>query len=147
MAAYLMWAIAGFVLIIAELLTGTFYLLVIGVAALAAAIVAYFSGDIWVQVMISAAMSVMGVYAVNRWRANHAKDSQGSSDLNIGHSVVIESWVDEAAGRARVKYRGSTWDAKVDTLNPAAKLNDVLYIHSQDNGVLNIGIGVGAAKV
>ena len=40
MAAYLMWAIAGFVLIIAELMTGTFYLLVIGVAALAAAVVA-----------------------------------------------------------------------------------------------------------
>lgn len=139
MAAYLMWAIAGFVLIMAELMTGTFYLLVIGVAALAAAAVAYFSGDVWVQVMIAAAMSIIGVYFVNRWRATHAHDSRGSNDLNIGHSVVIESWVDEAAGRARVKYRGSTWDAKVDTHTLPAKLHDVLYIHSQDNGVLNVG--------
>ncbi len=137
MAAYLLWAIAGFVLIIAELVTGTFYLLVLGVAALLAALVAFVGGDIWVQAMIAAAASVFGVYLVNRWRASHPKDAQSSNDLNIGQSVVVESWTDEASGMARVKYRGTTWDAKVDA---PAKLNDVLYIHSHENGVFNIGL-------
>jgi membrane protein implicated in regulation of membrane protease activity len=54
MAAYLMWAIAGFVLIIAEPMTAAmFYLLVIGVAAaLAAAVVATLAA-MTVQVMIA----------------------------------------------------------------------------------------------
>ena len=139
MAAYLLWAIAGFVLIIAELMTATFYLLVLGLAALVSALVAYLGGDVWVQVMIAAAMSLVGVYAVNRWRAAHPNDAKGSNDLNIGQSVIIESWIDQASGMARVKYRGSTWDAKIDSLNMPVNLNDVLYIRSQESGVLHIG--------
>lgn len=136
MAAYLMWAIAGFVLIIAELLTGTFYLLVLGIAALAAALAAYLAGGVVIPVIIAAAVAVIGVYFVNRWRATHAKGAQSSNDLNIGQSVVLESWVNEAGGTARVKYRGSTWDAKLDA---PAKLNDVLIIRSQQDGVLMVG--------
>ena len=38
MEPWLIWVVAGFALIIAELLSGTFYLLVIGVAAFAGAL-------------------------------------------------------------------------------------------------------------
>jgi membrane protein implicated in regulation of membrane protease activity len=55
MASYVLWAIAGFVLVIAELLTGTFYLLVFGVAALAGALVAYLGGAFWLQVVFGVA--------------------------------------------------------------------------------------------
>lgn len=41
MEMYLLWAVTGIVLIIIEMLTGTFYLLVLGIAALAAAAAAY----------------------------------------------------------------------------------------------------------
>ena len=40
MEAHLIWVIAGIILVIVELLTGTFYLLVLGVAAFAGAGVA-----------------------------------------------------------------------------------------------------------
>src|SRR5256885_8396183 len=44
----LAWLITGFILIIAELMTGTFYLLVLGTAALVGAGVAYASGGpVW----------------------------------------------------------------------------------------------------
>ena len=59
MATYLLWAIAGFVLVMAELLTGTFYLLVLGIAALAAAAIAYVGGDFWVQAMVAAAVALI----------------------------------------------------------------------------------------
>ena len=136
MATYQLWAIAGFILIIAELMTGTFYLLVLGVAALLAALVALLGGAIWVQVIVGAAASGVGVYLANQWHAKHKNDPRGSNDLNIGQSVVIESWVNQAAGMVRVKYRGTTWDAKVVG---TANLNDVLYIQGQENGVFNIG--------
>jgi membrane protein implicated in regulation of membrane protease activity len=41
MDLWLLWLIAGFVLVIAELLTGTFYLLVIGAGAFAASLAAW----------------------------------------------------------------------------------------------------------
>ena len=140
MSTYLLWAIAGFVLVMAELLTGTFYLLVLGIAALAAAAIAYVGGDFWVQAMVAAAVALMGIYLVRRWWMNHPKDSAASNNLDLGQAVVVESWVDQAAGIARVKYRGSTWEAKLEA-NPAhpPKLADVLYIRGQENGVFQIG--------
>jgi membrane protein implicated in regulation of membrane protease activity len=140
MATYLLWAIAGFVLIIAELLSGTFYLLVLGIAALAAAAVAFVGGDFWVQAMAAAAVALIGIYLVRRWWATHPKDGKSSNNLDLGQAVIIDSWVNQAAGTARVKYRGSTWDAQLDTnLEYPPKLADVLYIRGQENGVFHVG--------
>jgi membrane protein implicated in regulation of membrane protease activity len=140
MATYLVWAIAGFVLIIAELLSGTFYLLVLGIAALAAAGVAFAGGAFWAQAMVSAGVALVGIYLVRRRLAANPKNDEASNNLDLGQAVVVESWVDQAAGIARVKYRGSTWEAKLEA-NPAhpPKLADVLYIRGQENGVFRIG--------
>lgn len=140
MATYLLWAIAGFVLIIAELLSGTFYLLVLGIAALAAAAIAFVAGDFWVQAMVAAAVALIGIYAVRRWWATHPKDSAASNNLDLGQAVVVDSWVNQAAGIARIKYRGSTWEAQLDSnMEHPPKLADVLYIRGQENGVFHVG--------
>lgn len=140
MATYLLWAIAGFVLIIAELLSGTFYLLVLGIAALAAAGVAFASGAFWLQAMVAAGVALIGIYAVRRWWTNHPKESAASNNLDLGQAVVVESWVNQAAGIARVKYRGSTWEAQLETnLAHPPMLADVLYIRGQENGVFQVG--------
>ncbi len=133
MAAYLLWAIAGFVLVIAELLTGTFYLLVFGVAALAGALVAWLGGEFWLQAVVSAAAALIGIYLVHRWWQNHPKESATENSLEVGQTVVFESWVNEANRTARVKYRGASWDAKIEG---DAKPDDVLTIKATQQGVL-----------
>ena len=135
MATYLLWAIAGFVLVIAELLTGTFYLLVFGVAALVGALVAFLGGAVWLQVVSTAAASLVGVYLVHRWWQKHPKDSKSENSLDVGQTVIFERWVNEAGKIARVRYRGSSWDAKVDG---SPKSNDVLTIQTAENGVLHV---------
>lgn len=135
MQDYLVWAIAGFVLIIVELITGTFYLLVLGIAALVAAAVAFFGGNFWMQVILGGSSALLGTYFVHQWWARHPKTAKGSNDLDRGQTVVVESWVNESAGIARVKYRGSSWDARIEG---KASLNDVLYIQGQDNGMLHV---------
>lgn len=135
MQDYLIWAIAGFVLIIIELVTGTFYLLVLGIAALVAAAVAFLGGDFWVQCILGGSAALLGTYFVHRWWQNHPKDAKTSNDLDRGQTVVFEAWVNEANGLARVKYRGSTWDARIDG---SAQINDVLYIQGQENGMLRV---------
>ena len=71
MDAYLLWLIIGIVLIIVEMTTGTFYLLVLGIAALAAAAAAWFGQSFWVQAVITAAVAVAGVVLVNRYRSKN----------------------------------------------------------------------------
>ncbi len=135
MAIYLMWATAGFALIIAELLTGTFYLLVVGIAALVGALLAFLGLGIWIQVPAAVAVALVGTVLVHRWWLEHQSGDNPTSDLDAGQTVELDSWVNQAAGLARVKYRGSTWDAKVD--GPAAP-NAVLYIRQRNGGLLEV---------
>ncbi len=135
MATYLLWAIAGFVLVIVELVTGTFYLLVLGIAALAAALAAYLGAAFWIQAIVAAAVALIGIYIVRSWWSTHPRSGHSSNSLDIGQTVVLQSWVNQAAGMARVNYRGSDWDAKVDS---SATIGDVLVIKSQEGGLLHV---------
>jgi hypothetical protein len=135
MDPYLWWVIGGIALVIAELATGTFYLLVIALAAFAGAAVAYFQQTFWLAAVVSAAMAAFGVVAVSRYRAPRA--ARGGGSLDVGQSVVFESWVSERDRLARVRYRNSMWDAKV--LDGSA-VDDgcVLHIRSVDGNTLHV---------
>ena len=65
----LAWAIVGLVLVIAELLSGTFYLLMLAVAAFGAALAAYFGQSFPVQSIVAALLAAAGCYAVHVYRA------------------------------------------------------------------------------
>ena len=64
MDAALAWAAAGFVLVIVELLTGTFYLLMLGMAAFAAAGAAWLGYDFAVQSIVGSVVAAVGCYGV-----------------------------------------------------------------------------------
>src|SRR5213076_2074568 len=107
----LAWLIAGFILIIAELMTGTFYLLVLGIAALVGAGVGYASGALVWQAFGAAIVAVAGVFGVHRYKQTLSpKRMQG---LDFGQPAAFDSWVNKGAGHARVKYRDTLWDAQV----------------------------------
>lgn len=137
MTPALTWALAGLLLITLELLSGTLYLLVFGVAALAGALAAYLGGDFWLQCLISGVTALAGIYLMRWWRASHPREAAGSNDLDRGQIVQMDSWIDRPAGMARVKYRGATWDARVEG---EYQDGDVLRIRGQENGVLNVGV-------
>jgi len=132
MDAYLLWAVAGIVLIIVEMLTGTFYLLVLGIAALIAAGAAWFGLSFWVQAVVTAAVTVAGVMLVNRYRSRSAPASKRS--LDIGQSVTLESWISEADGLARVNYRNAQWEARVT--GDRVPDGRVFYIHAVEGNTL-----------
>ena len=135
MEGYVWWAIAGVMLIIAELLTGTLFLLVIGVAALAGAGVAFLKYSFWIQAVITAAVAVIGVIAVSRMRIT--QPAAPNQQLDIGHTVLIDTWVSEADGVARVTYRNAQWDAKVVGARAPAE-GKVYYICGIDGSTLHI---------
>ena len=135
METYWWWAVAGIALIIAELITGTFYLLVIGIAALAGAVAAFYNDSFWLQAEIAAVVAIAGVIMVTRYRKTQM--STPSVALDVGQSVVLDSWVSEKDRLARVRYRNAIWDAKLLD-EQGAEAGHVLYIKHVDGNTLHV---------
>jgi membrane protein implicated in regulation of membrane protease activity len=133
----LIWAITGLALVIIELLTGTFYLLVLGIAAFGAALAAWFGLEFAVQVVIAAIVAAIGVYVVHAYRRRNA--AQQMRPIDAGQPASFERWVDRAAGLARVHYRGASWEARFDG-EPGAALDAgaLVYVREVQGNTLKV---------
>lgn len=131
----LAWAVAGLALVIVELLTGTFYLLMLGVAAFGAAGAAWLGYDFAVQVVVAAVISAAGCYGIYVYRAKNKAEQM--APLDAGMPASFETWIDRGARLARVRYRGASWDARVEggeALEPGA----TVYIVAADGNTLKV---------
>jgi membrane protein implicated in regulation of membrane protease activity len=138
--AWLIWLIAGIALVIAELATGTFYLLVIAAAAFAGAAMAYFQQSLWLAAVVATAVAAGGVVVVSRYRAPRAARAGGS--LDVGQSAVFEAWISEGERLARVRYRNSQWDARVLD-GGAIEGGRLLHIRSVEGNTLHVTVAPG----
>ena len=139
MELWLIWLILGFVLVTIELATGTFYLLVLGLGAFAGALATWAGANVLLQAVIAAVISLLGAWAVHHWHARNrgtAAEAMAGNFLDRGQPVVLESWVDERHGLARVKYRGASWDARVAAPAAQLALGSTLYIEGQEGSML-----------
>lgn len=130
-----LWAILGLGLVITELLSGTFYLLMLGVAAFGAALAAWLGQGFGVQALVAAVIAAFGCYGVHVYRARNAK--QQMAPLDAGQPASFESWVDQGARLARVRYRGASWDAQVDG-EGAPDAGAILYVTSANGNTLKV---------
>ncbi len=129
------WLIAGFLLVIVELLTGTFYLLVLGIACFAGAALAFAGGGFEWQALVAAVVALAGLLFVQRYRRTmEPKRMQG---LDYAQPARFDSWVSREGGRARVKYRGTLWDAQIIG-EISGEDGEILYVKSVDGNSLNV---------
>jgi membrane protein implicated in regulation of membrane protease activity len=135
MDAYVWWALAGIGLIIVEMMSGTLVLLVLGLAALAGAVVGWFGFSFWVQAVVAAALAAAGMILASSIKKKSA-GAKGNASLDIGHTVILDSWVSEADGIAKVRYRNATWDARV--VGKHTPGGTVFYICAMDGSTLHI---------
>ena len=104
-----LWLLVAGGLVVAELLTGTFYLLMLSLGATAAALAAYADSSVTWQIVTAA---IVGGGAAVLWHlkkpiSNDAQD--GNVHLDIGETVHVETWDDQ--GHTQVKHRGAQWAA------------------------------------
>ncbi len=132
---YLAWLIAGFVLVIVELVSGSFYLLVLGIAAFAGAAVAYAKLGIAVQAITAAVVAVAGMGWVRKYRSRTKGEVMRSPDH--GQPAPFETWIDRDARRARVKHRGVSWEAVVEG-DVSGQPGEVLYVLAVDGNTLKV---------
>jgi membrane protein implicated in regulation of membrane protease activity len=131
----LVWAILGLVLVIVELLTGTFYLLMLGVAAFGAAAAAWLGLEFWAQIVVASLVSAIGCYGVHVYREKNQK--QQMAPLDQGMPASFEAWIDAGSRLARVRYRGAPWEARVegaDAIEPGA----TLWVVAADGNTLKV---------
>lgn len=131
----LLWAVAGLALVIVELLTGTFYLVMLGLAAFGAAAAAWLGYDFAVQVIVTAVVAGVGCYAVHIYRVRNKAEQM--PPIDAGMPATFESWVDAGARLARVHYRGASWEAQVqggEGVQPGA----TVYVLAVDGNTLKV---------
>lgn len=106
----LWWLLAGG-LVVLELLTGTFYLLMLAIGAAAGAVAAHLGAGPTSQVVVAAIVGLAavlgGYFARKRRPGDPSPRSLRSVNLDVGEIVHIEQWHPD--GTASVKYRGAQW--------------------------------------
>ncbi len=112
------WLLTG-AFIAVELLTGTFYLLMLSLGLAGAAVAAHLGATVTVQLVVAA---VLGGGFVVAWRSYKKHQppalpprANRSVNLDIGETLQVDAWNEDGASTA--KYRGAVWSV---SLRPGA---------------------------
>lgn len=104
------WLLAGAAVAV-ELLTGTFYLLMIAVGLVAAALAAHLGCGPVLQILAAGLVGGGSVVACHlkrdRSRTEPPAQANANVNLDIGETVQVSSWNHD--GTAIVQYRGANW--------------------------------------
>ena len=123
MSEYWLWWIMAAILVGAELVTGTFYLLALGIAFAFGGIGAWLGAAMPMQLLIAGVLAIAGIVLANRWRRRRG-DPPELAGLDVGQSVRVEAW--QPDGTARVVYRGTRWNGELASVQTPRR--DTMYI-------------------
>jgi membrane protein implicated in regulation of membrane protease activity len=132
------WWLAAGGLVAAELLSGTFYLLMVALGCVAGALAAHLGLGSTGQVLAAA---LLGGGATAGWHLRRARQPRSAPaasnrdvNIDIGQTVQVEQW--SADGSARVHYRGSTWSVRhVGPGAPAPGWHEIVSVNGNELGV------------
>lgn len=104
------WGVLVCLLVVAELLTGSLYLLMLAGGATVGAICAMAGLGVSVQVAAASAAGIVGTTALYMLRKGREEMASAADALDVGSEVQVEQW--DAAERTRVQHRGAKWSAR-----------------------------------
>ena len=113
MEASTIWWLAAGAVVVAELLTGTFYLLMVALGLVAAALAAHMGLSATMQVAAAATVGGVAVVGWYYFKKKRPEDPPARADrsvnLDVGETILISEWSSD--GTTQVKYRGASWTA------------------------------------
>lgn len=111
MAESMIWWLLAGATVAVELVTGTFYLLMMALGMTAGAVAAHLGFSVVQQIVVA---SLVGGGAVVAWHWKRRKSPRPAPananrdvQMDIGETVQVAQW--NADGTASVKYRGAQW--------------------------------------
>lgn len=117
MSDWMIWfALAG-VLVVLEMFSGTFYLLMIGVGLAVGGAAALAGTGATGQFLLAAMTGVAATFALYRSRLGRARRPVSARDpdinLDIGQTLEVGAWNSDGK-TARADYRGAAWDIELE---------------------------------
>lgn len=125
MPPYAYWFLLALGLLAMEMLTGTFYMLILSAAVGMGGLVALLGWDMPTQIACSVITGMIGVMVVRKMKGASVAKSEGQS-LDVGQMVRLITWNND--GTARVHFRGAEWDAELEDFKLGMMQPAVLYI-------------------
>jgi len=122
------WILMGF-LLVAELFTGSLYLLMLAISAAIGGVCAYLELDVLNQLLIASVAGVCSLVSCYLIRRNIKKSKEGdiTNHLDIGAFVMVDEWLQD--GTTQVKHRGANWTAVCIESNKVIGLHQVTAIN------------------
>ena len=113
MGDWVWWFVLAFVLLVAELLTGTFYLLMIAIALAAAGAISLLGTPLTVQILVAVVVGFSGALFLRRTRFGRLQNdlAEPLQNMDVGQTVNVHKW--SGARTARASYRGAQWDIEL----------------------------------
>ncbi len=124
MNVWMTWLAVAGVVVIVELFTGTFYLLMISLGLLAGALTAVLGMGLALQMISAAIIGALATLLLHKskygWRAGIDASRDPNVNMDIGQSITVQHWKEEGNGKftARTMYRGAMWDVELQHSSP-----------------------------
>ena len=112
------WTILAGVVVMLDLFSGTFYLLMVAIGLSAGALIAWLGGVLEQQLIVAALVGSVATVLLRRSQLGGRQKLSASCDPDvnpdIGQLINITDWHASAPGRhtARAMYRGAQWDVE-----------------------------------
>lgn len=115
MQAWLIWWVLALVLGLAELFTGTFYLVMIAAGCLLGGLAAFQGAGLTWQLLAAAIGVGVGAFWLRAHNRSSASTLPADADpgvmLDVGGRVEVASWL--SPRRTEVRYRGAAWQVEL----------------------------------
>ena len=111
MTAWMIWLAFAGALVIFELFTGTFYILMVAIGVAFGGLAALAGFGQPAQILTAAIVGVLATGLLHRSRFGKPLKQDSARDpnvnLDIGQSLHVDTWTEQ---KARAMYRGAAWD-------------------------------------
>ncbi len=110
------WLLAGGAVAL-ELITGTFFLLMLAFGLAAGALAAHLGLGLAAQLVSASVVGGGAIVLWHRWRQTRVGTTSARANrdvnLDIGQTVTVAAW--EPDGTARIRYRGADWTVQLQS--------------------------------
>jgi len=116
MSDWINWLVIAGIVVVLELFSGTFYLLMISAGLFAGALAALIGWSFEFQMIVAALVGSVATISLRRSRfgVRHKVDANRDPNVNldIGQSLQVNEWKSNSNGTysARAMHRGAQWD-------------------------------------
>lgn len=119
MSSWIVWSALTGAVVILEMLTGTFYLLMLAIGLFAGAVAAWLNFSFAAQLVVASLVATTGMFLLYKSRFGKPQQEHAGRNpdvnMDIGQTLQVQEWKQFGAAvyQGRASYRGAMWDLEL----------------------------------